>query len=198
MLFSPIIALKKIGIFKNNIELEIKETYDIAYAFSKKNNKIINEKDNISKQIAREIFNTIPQVYGWEIFAPIAKRWCTQFNENSKIIARYDEISECNHNDIVGWSQNSEISKKFSCLIFRDKKIESIYISKRLEFMKILLQDVSANFIEIDVKGRKTLAKMIYAMYMGDFVSCYIAILRKIDPTPVDVIVELKDTLSKI
>ncbi|MCK5636504.1 MAG: bifunctional phosphoglucose/phosphomannose isomerase, partial [Thermoplasmatales archaeon] len=41
-------------------------------------------------------------------------------------------------------------------------------------------------------------AKMMHAMYLGDFISCYLAILRKIDPTPVDAITELKNELAKI
>jgi hypothetical protein len=35
-------------------------------------------------------------------------------------------------------------------------------------------------------------------MCLGDFISCYLAILRKVDPTPVDIIIELKDSLARI
>lgn len=198
LLFSSILTLKKIGLLKDAVDSEIEEAIAITDDFRKNNNKTVPEKDNISKQIAKTIFKTIPQVYGWGIYTPIAKRWCTQFNENSKIIARYDTVPECNHNDIVGWSMDPEISKKFTCILFRDEENESIYIAKRLNFMKDLLKDVVANVIEIQVKGKKRLAKMMYAMYLGDFVSCYLAILRGIDPTPVDVIVELKRALAEI
>ena len=198
MLFSAILSIKKTGLLANSIESEIEETLELTDELRNSNNKTVPEKDNFSKQIANKIVSTIPQVYGWEIYNPIAKRWCTQFNENSKIIARYDSVPECNHNDIVGWSQDREISKKFTCLLFRDEKIESIYMSKRLDFMKTLFEDVAANVVEIQIKGKKTLAKMMYAMYLGDFVSCYLAILKGIDPTPVDVITELKRTLAEI
>ena len=198
LLFSSILALKKIGLLKDTIDAEIEETITITEEFRKNNNKAVLEKDNISKQIAKTIFNTIPQIYGWGIYTPIAKRWCTQFNENSKIIARYDIVPECNHNDIVGWSMNPEVSKKFTCILFRDEENESIYMAKRLNFMKDLFKDVAANVIEIQVKGKKRLAKMMYAMYLGDFVSCYLAVLREVDPTSVDVIVELKRTLAEI
>jgi glucose/mannose-6-phosphate isomerase len=198
LLFSSILALKKIGLLKDTIDAEIEETITITEELRKNNSKAAPEKDSISKQIAKTIFNTIPQVYGWGIYTPIAKRWCTQFNENSKIIARYDIVPECNHNDIVGWSMNPEVSKKFTCILFRDEENESIYMAKRLNFMKDLFKDVVANVIEIQVKGKKTLAKMMYAMYLGDFVSCYLAVLRGIDPTPVEVIVELKRAMSEI
>ena len=198
LLFSLILVLKKIILSKIDIESEIEETIALTDDFRNNNNKTVSEKDNLSKQIANTIFNTIPQVYGWGIYTPIARRWCNQFNENSKIIARYDIVPECNHNDIVGWSSNSEVSKKFTCILFRDKKNESIYMSKRLDFMRDLFEDVAANIIEVQVKGKRRLAKMMYAMYLGDFVSCYLAVLRKIDPTPVDVIVELKRILAEI
>jgi len=71
-------------------------------------------------------------------------------------------------------------------------------MSKRLNFMKQFFEDVAGNVIEIQVHGKKRLAKMMYAMCLGDFISCYLAILRKIDPTPVDAITELKSELAKI
>ena len=184
--------------FKLDLESEIDETIHITEEFRNHNKKEITEKDNISKQMAKKILNSIPQVYGFNFYSPIAKRWCTQFNENSKIICRYDEVSECNHNDIVGWSMNPEATKKFTCILFRDDETETIYMSKRLDFMKKLFEAVAGSVIEIQIKGKKRLAKMMYAMYLGDFVSCYLAILRKIDPTPVAIINELKNELAKL
>lgn len=198
LLFSPLLALEKIGIMHNTLGPELEEAILALKEFRDHNKKEVKGKNNLSKQIAKKLFNTIPQIYGWEIYAPIAKRWCTQFNENSKIIARYDTVSECNHNDIVGWSQDAEKSKHFTCVLFRDEKSESIHMKKRLDFMKTLFEGVAANVIEVPIIGKKTLAKMMYAMYLGDFVSCYLAILRKIDPTPVDIIVELKQVLAEI
>jgi len=198
ILFSALYTLKKIGILKSEIDSEIDDTVSIINEFIKQNKKEAPEKENLSKQLAKKLHNTIPQVYGFNFYLPIAKRWCTQFNENSKLICRYDEVSECNHNDIVGWSMNPEVSKKFTVIIFRDDELESIYMSKRLDFMKKLFEDVSSRVIEIKVEGKKRLAKMMYAMCLGDLISCYLAILRNIDPTPVDAIIELKNELAKI
>ncbi len=198
ILFSSILALKKIGILKGNYDSEIEESISITEELKKHSLKEIKEEENYAKQLANKIFNSIPQVYGFNEYAPIAKRWCTQFNENSKLICKYDEVSECNHNDIVGWSANLETSKQFSCILFRDHDTESIFMSNRLNFMKKLFTEVAKNVIEVNVKGKKRLSKMMYAMLLGDFVSFYLAILRKVDPTPISAISELKDELSKI
>lgn len=198
LLFSSLLTLNKTGLLKQGLDDEIKETIHLAEYLRDKNKKTIPEKDNPSKKIAKKILGTIPQIYGWNIYTPIAKRWRQQFNENSKVIARCDEVSECNHNDIVGWSMNPEVSKYFSCILFRDDQLESIYMCKRLNFMKKLYQDVSDEVIEIPVKGKKNLAKMMYAMYLGDYISVYLAILREIDPSPVSIIDELKEKLDEI
>jgi glucose/mannose-6-phosphate isomerase len=197
-LFSAIYALKKTGLITHDIHTEIQETIEILKDFRKNNKVDVKETENFSKQLAKKILNSIPQVYGFNFYTPIAKRWCTQFNENSKLICRYDEVSESNHNDIVGWSMDPEVSKKFICILFRDYEQESIYMATRLNFMKKLFEDVAGSVIEVSAKGKKRLAKMMYMMYLGDYVSCYIAVLRKVDPSPVEAIIELKNKLAKI
>jgi len=197
-LFSVLRSLKKVGLIQNFIESEIKETLDVVKEFRYKNNLKVSIEENLGKKIAQKIHNTIPQIYSWKFYTPIARRWCQQLNENSKIICRYDEVPECNHNDIVGWSSNPEISKYFSCILFRDESEESVYLTKRLNFMKEFYEDITSNLIDIHILGKKRLAKMMYTMYLGDYISCYLAILRKIDPTPVAAISELKNELSKI
>ncbi|MEM0466581.1 MAG: bifunctional phosphoglucose/phosphomannose isomerase [Candidatus Thermoplasmatota archaeon] len=197
LLFPLLKILQQNNLIKYNINNDIEETVTVTKQLGEQNHKEIPLATNSAKQLATQILNTIPQIYGWEIYAPIAIRWRHQFNENSKIIARADIIPECNHNDIVGWSGNSEMAKQFSCIIFRDKDEESIQMTKRLDFMKELFQDTVANYIDVKPKGKSRLAKMMYLMNLGDLTSCYLAILRKVDPSPVDIILELKKRLAQ-
>lgn len=197
-LFSLIVIFKRVGLLRNDIETEINDTIFAIKELIDGINKTVAEEHNLAKQISRQIFNTIPQIYGWGIYTPIATRWRQQFNENSKVISRAEAIPESNHNDIVGWSLNPEVSKNFSCIIFRDRDIESLAMSTRLNFLKNLYEGLAANTIEIHPKGKKRLSKIMYIMALGDFISCYLAILREIDPTPVDIIKELKQSLEKI
>ena len=197
-LFSLIVILKRVGLLRNEIEPDINDTIFIIKELVGSVNKTIVEEHNFAKQTARQIFNTIPQIYGWGIYSPIATRWRQQFNENSKVIARAEAIPESNHNDIVGWSLNPEVSKNFSCILFRDRDLESLAMSTRLNFLKNLYEGSAANIIEVYPKGKKRLSKISYILSLGDFISCYLAILRGIDPTPVDIIMELKQNLEKI
>ena len=51
--------------------------------------------------------------------------------------------------------------------------------------------------LEIQTKGKGKLARMLSAMYTGDFASIYLAILYHINPTPVAIIDELKKQLEE-
>jgi len=197
LLFPSIIFLKKIGLLKTAIETDIEETIAVTTDFVTLNKKEVPEENNLAKQLAKKIFNTIPQIYGWGVYTPIAIRWRHQLNENSKIIARSDIIPECNHNDIVGWSGNPDISKQFSCILFRDKDEETIDMTTRLNFMRDLFRNTAGKVIEVSPKGKSQLAKMIYLMCLGDFTSCYLAVLRGINPSPVNIITELKKRLAE-
>ena len=197
LLFPLIIFLKKIGLLKTAIETDIEETIAVTTDFVTLNKKEVPEENNLAKHLAKKIFNTIPQIYGWGVYTPIAIRWRHQLNENSKIIARSDIVPECNHNDIVCWSGNPDISKQFSCILFRDKDEETIDMTTRLNFMLDLFHNTAGNVIEVSPKGKSQLAKMMYLMCLGDFTSCYLAVLRGINPSPVDIITELKKRLAE-
>lgn len=197
LLFPSIIFLKKIGLLKTAIDADIQETISVTRDFVTMNNKVMPEETNLAKQQAKKFFTSIPQIYGWGIYTPIAIRWRHQLNENSKVIARTDIAPDCNHNDIVGWSANPEVSKKFTCVLFRDKDEETVDMTTRLNFMRDLFQNTAGTVLEVSPKGKSQLAKMMYLMCLGDFTSCYLAVLRGIDPSPVDIISELKRRLAE-
>jgi len=197
LLFPSIIFLKKIGLLKTTIDADVQETISVTKDFISLNNKTVPEETNQAKQCAKKFFNMIPQMYGWGIYTPIAIRWRHQLNENSKVIARTDLVPDCNHNDIVGWSGNPEVSKHFSCVLFRDKDEETIDMTTRLNFMRDLFSNTAGTVLEVSPKGKSQLAKMMYLMCLGDFTSCYLAVLRGIDPSPVDIITELKKRLAE-
>ncbi len=198
LLYSLIFVLQKTGVLTHLIDADIEESIAIASEVVRENVVGVDEASNPAKQMARQLHGSIPQIYGWGIYAPIATRWRYQFNENSKLIARSDVIPEGNHNDIVGWGCNPEAAEYFSCILLRDRGLESIYLAKRFDFMKTVFSDTVRHVIDVSVKGHSALARLVSLLLIGDYVSCYLAILRQIDPTPIDVITELKQELQKI
>ena len=60
---------------------------------------------NPAKELAREIGDRVPVVWGAEgIGAVAATRWKWQFNENAKVPAFASALPELDHNEVVGWS----------------------------------------------------------------------------------------------
>ena len=49
---------------------------------------------------------------------------------------------------------------------------------------------------EVWSQGKSALAKMLSTICIGDFTSVYLAVLRNVDPTPVDTIALLKEKME--
>ena len=64
--------------------------------------------------------------------------------------------------------------------------------------MKTFYHQVASKVIEVHTEGKTPLAKMMYLLVLGDYVSCYLAILQNKDPSPVSIINQLKETLQNI
>jgi len=144
-----------------------------------------------AQDIARKIRERIPVIYSSELFSPVAYRWKCQFNENSKWPAYYNVFPEMNHNELAS-IHGFERSKLF--LIMLRNPDDNPRIQKRMDITK----DIMSKRADVEVvqpEGSGMLARMFYLIYLGDFVSYYLAILKRVDPTPVDVIEEFKKSL---
>ena len=64
-----------------------------------------------------------------------------------------------------------------------------------MDLTKDLAKKAGIEVIEIMLKGH-TLSKLFSAVLMGDFVSYYLALLNKVDPTPVALIEKFKKDLG--
>jgi glucose/mannose-6-phosphate isomerase len=183
-LFFPIVViLEKLN--KITLKTELPDMiFDIKYLKDSLKPEIPTE-NNEAKKIALELSNGIPFIYGHTYLNVIAYRWKTQLNENAKVIAMSGEIPEMHHNEIVGWSgDNQEIAKRFVVVLFRSED-EHPRVTKRLDLTKKMLKAMTANVLEVQAKGSSRLSRMISTMYLGDYISVYLALLRELDPTPV-------------
>ncbi|MQY76867.1 MAG: hypothetical protein GH155_04480 [Spirochaeta sp.] len=59
------------------------------------------------------------------------------------------------------------------------------------------MKQKAKNVIEVFSEGDELLSRIFSLIYIGDFVSFYLAILNGIDPTPVDKITYLKKKLAE-
>ncbi|MEM3788732.1 MAG: bifunctional phosphoglucose/phosphomannose isomerase [Candidatus Bathyarchaeia archaeon] len=195
-LFIPkLVILEKLGLAVKT-EAEISEAITVLRRVCNENAPEKSLKENFSKKLASDICGTVPFVYGFGFYRSVAQRFKQQFNENSKVPAKWEVFPELNHNDIVGWERAEETADYFSAVVIRDKS-EPEQIRCRIEATKELLSGKVKGIYEVWSKGKGRLAKMLSATVIGDFTSVYLAILRGVDPTPVKTITILKGKIAK-
>jgi len=191
--FTLIMLAKKMGVI-DNVSTEIDEALLVLRKVSEQNALSRPLKLNKAKKIALEIGDTVPIVYGFRQYTAIARRLKCQFNENSKTPSRFDVFPELNHNEIVGWEAKRNLARQFSVILIRDPK-EPAEIKQRIEITKRIAK--VCRIVEIDATGRQKLARMLSAMYVGDFASIYLALLKGVDPTPTKTIAYLKEEMKR-
>ncbi len=148
-----------------------------------------------AKSLASGIHGTVPIIYGFGIYRGVAQRWKQQSNENAKTPAKWEVFPELNHNEVVGWQKVGDFAKVFSTIFLRDQN-EPAEVRSRIETTKTLMPHASKQF-EAWAQGTGTLARMLSAILVGDFTSVYLAVLRGVDPTPVQTIATLKKKLAE-
>lgn len=188
LLFPVITVLEQYGLVMFDVDDVLATIRDINARISPEN----RTEENTAKQIALKVTRKTPIIYGHTYYVPIARRWKTQFNENAKIAAFFSSFPEMCHNDLVALANDKNMSK-FMHILLRDKE-EHTKLKKRIEVTKEL---VFKDCIEVYASGKTQLAKMLSLLYIGDFASYYLAILKGIDPTPVEVIERLKKKLEQ-
>jgi glucose/mannose-6-phosphate isomerase len=150
-------------------------------------------EDSLPKQLARGLHGTIPQIAGAGLTAPIAYRWKTQLNENAKIPAHSAELPELDHNEVAGWAGAAELGR-FSTVFLDDSDLHP-RIRQRIELTRGLIGASAAGSFRVESRGETRLERLVSLVLLGDLVSLYLAVLRGIDPTPVDAIERLKGAL---
>jgi glucose/mannose-6-phosphate isomerase len=153
------------------------------------------EARNPAKQLARRLFSKLPVVYGSEGITGLAAfRFRCQINENSKSPGKANTLPELDHNEIMGWQELEEMTRRSRLIFLRDKE-EHPQTKKRIEATRDLIIDRFEGGDEFWSSGESKLARLFSLIYLGDFTSAYLALLYGVDPGPVERIESLKKRL---
>ncbi|MCI0713658.1 MAG: bifunctional phosphoglucose/phosphomannose isomerase [Chloroflexi bacterium] len=156
----------------------------------------VDAEDNPAKRQAGQCMGRIPVFVGGGVFEVVARRWKTQFNENSKFWAMYDPMPEMNHNTVVGIENPKELMSKIAVVFITSREYDHPRVALRHSLtFKLMLQN-GFNVDKFRPRGRSLLAQMLHAIFYGDYVSFYAAIGTEKDPTVIEPIIELKKSLS--
>jgi glucose/mannose-6-phosphate isomerase len=147
-----------------------------------------------ANQIAKQLINKMPVIYSEARYEGVAVRFQQQINENSKMLCWHNVLPEMNHNELVGWTESHP---DIVVLMFRCED-DYIRTQKRMQITAEVTKKYSPGFIEMHAKGTTQLQRSIYLLHLGDWVTCFIAEIKNIDATEVNVIDYLKGELNKM
>jgi len=176
----------EIALTKDEVEEVASEVDDTLGS----NSPDVPTQENESKSLAQFLLGKSISIYGVPYLEGATRRLKCQLNENSKVIARYELFSETNHNDIVGWG--SQDLKRNSIVILRSRE-DHPRIEKRVEITKKL---AFGDRVREVIAPSLALGDLICLIAKCDLASYYLALLRNVDPTPVEIITRMKKALG--
>lgn len=150
------------------------------------------EARNEAKQLALRLRGQIPLIYGSARTEVAAYRWKTAMEENAKLLAFHGRLPEADHNEIEGWQD--PLASGFHAVFLRDPQEDAVGI-RRVQVTQELIRARAGGVTEVWPRGEGRLACLLSLIYLGDWVSYYLALLRGVDPWPVPTLDEVKRRL---
>lgn len=152
-----------------------------------------NFERNPAKKMAFALLDKYPILYAFNDMRSVARRIKDQLNENSKVPAKFNLLPEACHNEIEGLRIPKPIKERTCALFVREEGEEPIRKAMVEGFKRVLRSSGVSEIHEVPAKGETKIEKIFHAIYFGDFVSFYLAIASKVDPTPINNIQRYKE-----
>jgi len=150
------------------------------------------KEDNPAKSLALKLLGQLPILYSLQRMSSVARRFKNQLAENSKLLAKYDCLPEAGHNEDEAWRDRDNMLP----VIIRDSQETAFERSIVRAFRATISSASQSHPLEVRVSSRGTLSTLLSPILLLDYVSVYLAILRRMDPTPNVLINEYKKRMS--
>lgn len=178
-----------------DLEVELASTLDELRAYGATLTPESLESSNPAKQIARRLVGRVPVFVGAEALAPVAYRWRTQVNENSKSWAIADELPEMNHNAQAGYGLPQRIVPLLHAVFLRHAAIHP-RIRLRIDAAADEMRRHGVESEVVDVPGATIFSQVLEAAHLGDYVSYYLGLLNGVSPSPTPELTAIKERLA--
>lgn len=196
-IFLPILSiLAKLGLVADK-SAEVEETIALFRKLKDLYGSHVPTATNPAKQIAQEMDGLTPVIYGTlPFFDAPAWRWKNQLGENSKVMAFWNAIPSLHHDEAVGWDAPAAQLKGYHFTLIRDVE-DTEKTAKRVDISAEILRERAGAVRVVHSEGQSRMARLFSIVYLADFVTLYVALVRGVDPTPVEVINLFKSKLGQ-
>ena len=176
-------VLAKLGMVKDTCDELVREAEALSREMS-----LLEEQ---GKALSERLMGKTPVIYSDTRYKSVAMIWKIKMNENAKTPAFWNFFPELNHNEMVGFTNPQG---KFFLILLSDSG-ENAQIRKRFEVTAKILEHRGILSERIDMGEGSVFTKMFRMIFLGDWASYYLALRYGVDPTPVDMVEELKKML---
>ena len=153
---------------------------------------------NPARELARRIGRTFPLIWGTGALGAVAAyRWKADINENAKAPAFSNAFPELDHNEICAFGQHGDVTRQVMTLVELRHDHEHVQLGRRVEATRAIVEETVASVLSVRADGDGRLAQLVDLMYLGDWVSLYLAFDAGVDPGPIDAIFRLKEELAR-
>jgi glucose/mannose-6-phosphate isomerase len=154
------------------------------------------DEANPAKALARRLQGRLTVVYGAAATAPVARRWKGQINENAKAPAFFNELPELDHNELMGWTSLPHVASSTLAVFLCDEAGDE-RLGRRAGLTAREFEALGVESELVSARGGSALVRLFSLVQLGDYMTCYLALLYGVDPTPVDAIQAFKAGLAQ-
>jgi glucose/mannose-6-phosphate isomerase len=151
---------------------------------------------NPAKRYAGQLMGRWVTVMGAGILAPVARRWKGQINEVAKAGANFEILPEADHNTLAGTLNPTDTLNAHTMTMFLRALSDHPRNRLRSDLTRQAFMLEGLNTDSVDARGESALAHMWTLILFGDYMAYYLAMAYGVDPTPVEALVSLKDSMS--
>ena len=207
-----VIAGDALGLLSCSAE-EVEATAVLLEQLAGRNRPTAETVLNPGKTLALGLSGMLPAIWGSSPLAGVAAyRFACQLNENSKTPAIWGVLPEAGHNQIVAFDGpfaggprdifadpfegDTGDRTRLHLVLLRDTE-EHPAVARRATVARDLARSRGVDVSELVAEGLSPFQRLASLVALGDWTSTYVALVEGTDPTPVDVITELKAAVGR-
>jgi len=178
-------------------EAELKELATLIRSHEAELGLSVHTSSNYAKQLAEKMIGHPLYIYSVDgPLTPVSYRWRGQIQENAKMLAGSHSFPEFCHNEITGYEKPQEYVSDAIAIVLRDPD-EVPQLRAQVDTSVDLMRQAVKEVIEIEGKGSTAMVRALGLIYLGDWVSFYLAMLNGVDPTSITSITAIKAAINK-
>lgn len=156
----------------------------------------VHTKNNPAKTVAHALHNKAILVVAAEHLVGNAHVLANQINESGKQYATYMELPELNHHFLEGLDHPKGFFNKFVVLMVQSE-LYNKRIQKRFDITADIFEEQGGEVVDYIAGGDTAIEECGELIQFSGFVSCYLAMLSKVDPYGIPFVDDLKKRMAK-